>query len=94
MQVAAGETVLSVSWLQEEPTDGLTSYEVATRYMGPCPSISHSIEDDTVNISSRMYVFENLTEFGTYEVTVTAVSVASERAMSRGTVQTLPIGMP
>ena len=89
----ATETVLSMSWLQEVFSDdlGLTGYEVAIQYIGPCPSISHNIED-TIPISSQVYVFENLTEFGTYGVSVTAVSMAGERATSRVTMSTLPIG--
>lgn len=92
MRATAAETVLSVSWLQEESTDNLTAYEVAVQYTGSCPSITHDLED-TTPISSRMYVFENLTEFGMYRISVIAVSVAGQRAKSRVTVQTLPTGM-
>ena len=80
-----------MSWQQEEPTDMLSRYDIEAMYIGPCTILQTPVMQG-IPISSRIYTFENLLEFGTYQITVTAVSFANQRASSSIRVQTLPTG--
>ena len=85
-------TTVSVSWQQELPPDGLMGYIVKADYVGPCTPLGGTPMN--LPIASRNHTFSGLSEFGTYDVTITAISATMTNvvAMSTITVQTAPAG--
>ena len=83
---------MALSWQQEQPLNNLTGYDIEARYIGPC-MLSQSPLTDRIPISSRIYLLENLVEFGMYWISITAVSVNGQTALAFTNVQTLPGGI-
>ena len=78
-----------LSWQQELPTNDLTEYVVEASYVGPCPSTGTSLSRE-LPLEAREYIFQDLHQFGTYDLTVTVLSSTNQMAVARITVQTLP----
>ena len=93
MRSNATTTEIMLSWQQEQPVDGLVEYSVEALYMGPCPSLVGTSVRGSVSLDTLDYMFEGLEEFGTYNVTVTVISMSNEMASSSIVVQTLPAGI-
>ena len=76
-----GSTTLSLSWTQPS-SDEVDNYIVRANYLGNCSSFSAVPQSNTLNGTAREFVFSNLQEFSTYQLSVVAVNSAGQSTES------------